>query len=630
MVDKSIAYRLSFFISIAVIVVFIAIIVVYFVLNQRLIRENIGYKAVGLSTEVSSVINREIISIKKLSANLAEQANYYKNNNDIEELLNQVTNKYPYLTSVYVYFDTARISPYSFYRIVRKDSLFEFERFELPYFACQSELENFQEAQTSSFSGWTAPYFCGENKEAVVSYIYPMISKTGADEIEGHVSSNLSLIELNRIINNIKADDKGFAFIVDIQGNYITHPNENKIINSNLFSSSSTLNQNNYNDDKIFAGGKSGQVIAYPETFDYEKSWVYFSPLPETRWYLMYVIPYRELYGELFKIIFLMSLFALFGIGLIFLLVSFIIRKQIEPLSNLTSRLTLFSSPFKLNTKNEIKQVANSLEYLKIWFEQYQIAREKDVMNNNLHKQDLQQASEIQQSLIKTTFPAYPDRNDIDIYAVYKPAQVVSGDLFDYYFIDENHLMFTTGDVSGKGIPAAIFMSVCQTVIKNNSHFKLPGKIVEITNTELYTSNHHQYFLTLFVGILNVKTGELNFCNAAHTFPLIIKSNGDVIEIKSTHGLPLGLYPEKEYLDESIVLEPGDIVLLYTDGVFDALNETNITSGGRWLKSKLRNMKTNTPKEVLNIIESELEKKEITYRDDISMLGIKYQKNSLV
>ncbi len=626
MVDKSIGYRLSFQISVAVIMVFIAFIVAYFLFNQRLLRENIENKAIGLSSEVTSIINLEISSTIEATANASKQVPYFYRNGDLEQLLKQMVSTYSFLVSAEVYIDTTYAGPEHYHAVVQKGNLFEYRQSSQPVFLSEAERNSFFQNGKSALPGWSLPYHWEEIGEVVVSYNHPISEENQNDlNSSGYISSKLSLSVLNAALNRLNIGQRGYAFVIDTSGTYLTHPEESRILNANLFSvSSKVLNVSKFNIKEVFKDRLAGSAVAYPDMFNYDKSWVYFSPIAETDWYLIFIMPYGELYKELYGVTIRMAIFALLGVILIYFLVAYITRKQIEPLSNITSRLTSFSSPFKLTTKNEVKQVANSLEYLKIWFEQYQISREKEELSNFQHNRDLQQASEIQQSLIKSSFPAFPDRSDIDLYAAYRPAKVVSGDLFDYFFIDDENLVFTIGDVSGKGIPAAIFMSVCQTVILNNSRYRQPRKIVKKTNFELSRSNNHQYFLTLFLGVLNVKTGELNYCNAAHTFPFILKQDGTIIELQSTHGLPLGLYPEKTYDDAQMVLEYGDTVILYTDGVFDALNEKNIVSGSKWFQKKLKKMKNLSPKEIIHLLENEISRTESQQKDDICLFAIKY------
>jgi sigma-B regulation protein RsbU (phosphoserine phosphatase) len=271
--------------------------------------------------------------------------------------------------------------------------------------------------------------------------------------------------------------------------------------------------------------------------------------------------------------------------------------------------------------------VSDTLEYLREWFEQYRTVSEEQEMKSLRRKQDLQQASEIQMGLIKTKFPAFPNRTDIDLYAIYKPARVVSGDLFDYFFIDNENLVFTIGDVSGKGIPAAIFMSVAQTIIRSKANVTDSKIIVNKSNIELSTSNHHQYFLTLFLGVLNLRTGILNYCNAAHDFPYILKTDGNIKELDIAHGLPLGLYPEKEYKESKIKLEKGDTIILYTDGVTELLNEQKIQFGSERLKEKLKKLGNLSPAEIVISLEKEMEdyKGDHPQADDICLFAIQYK-----
>lgn len=627
MVDRSIAYRLSFYISMAVIMVFIVFIVAYFLFTQKLLRENIENKAIGLSSEVSFMINRNIASISEITSKLGDQIIYSNKNNEVEEFLKRVTINDPSLVAVDVYFDSTYSKPPLHYSMIKDENQREITWFARPEFSSPAELEVFQLADTAEAPGVTRAYISSDTKDAVISFYYPLYDEVGNRKQKiGHISSSISLKEMNTSIRKIDIGERGYSFIIDDDGTFLTHPVETRIFHTNLMSiSQRVLNNNNAYLASVLSERKRGSIIAYPDILDYEKSWVYFSPIPQTQWYLVFIMPFNELYHELYSVTARMAILALLGIVLIFFLVTKITWKQIKPLSTITSKLSTFSSPFKLNTQNEVKQVANSLEYLKVWFNQYQETREADEQYNFLHNRDLQQASEIQQSLIKTTYPAFPNRTDIDVHAVYKPARIVSGDLFDYFFIDDSNLIFTIGDVSGSGVPAAIFMSVCQTVIKKNAHLRHPKKIVEKTNYELCSSNHHQYFLTLFLGILNVKTGILTFCNAAHTFPFVLKANGEFEEISSIHGLPLGLYSNKVYGAEQIRMDKGDTIILYTDGVYDALNENNITSGNLWVQQHLKGKKNLSAKETVDYLDEELEKIESTIIDDICLLAINYK-----
>ncbi len=623
MIDKSLAYRLSFYISLAVISVFVVFIIAYFFMNQRLLRENIENKAIGLNSEVNSLVNRQVVSTKEVTENIALQFHYYSTNEKVQILLSSIIVRYPYISSIQVVLkESDEISKKHYTIGYDRHSNLNYNEsgdFSLVNSADQRYLANFT---LEDSAGWTDAFYDSEHDVVAVLYYHQvnLIDNNGNPVKAGHVISKLSLSTLNENISGmIHPESRGYAFIVDGAGNYLTHPQKERILKSNITALSSKIINYKKNDlATMLSQRERGTLIAYPEPLDYEKSWVHFSPIPETSWFLIYVIPHRELFSELYGVTIRMIIFALAGIVLLFAIIGFITKKLIAPLKDVTSQLTDFSNPNKRNeaqTENEVKQVASSLEFLKNWFEEYQRSREKEVHSSQQYKQDLQQASEIQQSLIKTNFPIFTERKEVDLYAVYKPARVVSGDLFDFFFIDDDHLLLTIGDVSGKGVPAAIFMSVALTMIKNNAFLKYPRKIIRKTNAELYTSNQHQYFLTLFLGVLNVKTGELEYCNAAHTFPYILKSNGSIEELNSTHGLPLGLYLDKAYKYDQVSLEKGDMIILYTDGISDVVNDQTI-------KENLIQMKGKSPKEVvesLNFIQGNT-----SQVDDVCLLAVKF------
>jgi phosphoserine phosphatase RsbU/P len=632
MLNKSIAYRLSRLISIAVIVVFLAFIIANFLFNQKLLRENIENNAITLSSEVNALINRNLVTTREVSANIAEQIIYYSRNGDAEILLSQIIDKYPFLNAIHVHIDSVLLLPYNNFYLFRENGSFVFRQSINPVYKCSNQKELFEEIKKSKAEGWTQPYRCLEKGNVVVSYYTPVLihPAKGQTNYVGQIISELSLTGLNEEINRMKIGKRGYAFLVNKKGDYITHPDESWILNQNLYTlPSKSIDERKINLDEILGKEQTGSAIVYPEILDFEKSWVYYTPTNENRWFLIFIMPHKELFKELYWLTLQMFLFSLLGIIGIYWIISFIVKKEINPLSDVTSRLTKFSNPdgeVSQNTQNEVKLVSDSLEYLKAWFEKYRIAHEQEELKSLRRKEDLTQASEIQQSLIKITFPAFPDRKEIDLYAIYKPARVVSGDLFDYFFIDEDNLLLTIGDVSGAGIPAAIFMSVAQTIIKNNAVYKRAKNIVRKSNVELCTSNRHLYFLTLFLGVLNVKTGVLNFCNAAHYYPLILKPGGKVTELKLSHGLPLGLYPDKDYKDAKVVLEPGDTIILYTDGVTEMHNSRKEQFGSEKLKESLKKMAHLTPEEIVKKVNSELEvfQDKQPQHDDICLLAIKY------
>lgn len=633
MLNKSIAYRLSIYISLAVISVFIAFIGIYFLYNRQLIEENVENKAITLSAEIKSEVNQYVVSVKEITSNISEQIIYYTKQNESDHFITSLVNKYPYINAIHISIDSSvteiDFRNYYFYR--NQDSVFlqkSNKRFE----TCLQEEKSAAELVARQVPGWTEPFLCKKNNNVVAAMYFPVIKElnSGDKVVVGEVFCELSLLELNKSVNKVKVGKNGFAFLLSREGVFITHPIKEWILKKNIFDiSKSIVDVSNFDPNEVKKGIQPGTLIAYPELLNYKKSWVYYTPVSENGWILIFILPFNELYEPLYLPILQMLFFSVLGILIIYLLVTYITNKQIEPLSSVTQQLKFFSriaGNLKNDSENEIAQVSESLNLMRSWFERYKVNRSLEDQIKESRERDIQQASEIQQSFIKTDFPAFPDRTDVDLYATYKPARGVSGDLFDYFFLDDKQLLFTIGDVSGKGIPAAFFMSVAQTILKSNSKKKMPRLIVEGANTDLYTNNQHQFFLTLFLGVLNVETGILNYCNAAHTASYILKENGKLIDLAQSHGLPLGLYFDKKYSQAEIKLEKGDSVILYTDGVTELNDANRLQYGNERLEQKLTSLAGHSPKEIIFEIEKTLSlfMGKSSQSDDISILILKY------
>ena len=189
---------------------------------------------------------------------------------------------------------------------------------------------------------------------------------------------------------------------------------------------------------------------------------------------------------------------------------------------------------------------------------------------------DLNMAREIQLHMVPSVFPAFPDRNEFDLHAIMDPAKAVGGDLYDFFFIDENRLFFMIGDVSDKGVPAALFMAMTKTLFK--SAFTEPGvdlaTVMVTVNDFLIQNNASQQFVTVFASILDTRNGELQYSDGGHDPPFLLRQGKGVEMLQKKSGIALGAFPGAAYQTVSLSLAPGDGFLLYTDGVNEAMNNS--------------------------------------------------------
>jgi sigma-B regulation protein RsbU (phosphoserine phosphatase) len=188
-------------------------------------------------------------------------------------------------------------------------------------------------------------------------------------------------------------------------------------------------------------------------------------------------------------------------------------------------------------------------------------------------KGELDIGHSIQMSMVPQQFPAFPDRKDLAIYATLVPAREVGGDFYDFYFLDDDHFCFVVGDVSGKGVPAALFMAVTQTMIKSRSADDYSSaSIMTYINNELSKGNDASMFVTVFLGVCDMHTGEITYTNAGHNPPYIKRKDGSVTILDSRHGLVVGAMEDVDYGEDKVTVDPGDMIFVFTDGVTESMN----------------------------------------------------------
>ncbi len=636
MLNKSIAYRLSIYISLAVISVFIAFIIISFLFNFGIIKENIEYKAKNTSIEVNSRVRQYVVTTQEVTDNVSGQIIFYDKKNAVRPYVQNILKKYPFINAIHINLDSVvDVNYHNFYAFSQADSVHVIEKNE-PFVTCVNEDSVFQHMLNTPNVFWSDPIVCSRNEHIVVSYFAPVYETVdGEKKRVGEVICELSLLELNESLNKMKVGEDGYSVLLSRNGLYLTHPRKEWIMKRNVYN----LPKGVVNIDKsrlsdLLSGQATGMVIARPEQLNYQKSWVSVSRIEETGWVVLMVVPYSELFEPLYLPLLKMLFFAVLGILVVYILITYISNRQIQPLSSLTSQLKRFSDISGEayegdDSLNEIKQVSESLDLIKTWYEKNKLNTKNNERLDRIKHDDIFQAAEIQQSLIKSEYPAFPDIKAVDLYSSYKPARIVSGDLFDYFFRDEKRLVFTNGDVSGKGVPAAFFMSVAQTIIKTvaaNLNFKKSSAIVREVNEQLYSNNVHQFFLTLFLGILNIKSGKLKYCNAAHTTAYVLKADGKLDRLADSHGLPLGLYREKDYEEGVYQLEEGDSIIVYTDGVTELQDENNMQYGTYRLEENLKSLSGLKPKEMVRRLEKSLKQfiGDTDQIDDITILILKY------
>lgn len=306
------------------------------------------------------------------------------------------------------------------------------------------------------------------------------------------------------------------------------------------------------------------------------------------------------------------------------------IRILNEAAINMVEHLEDGTSPeIVVKNDDEIKDLADSFSKMYHEVGEYIEKLEKVTAEKERIGAELTLASDIQAHMLPCIFPAFPDYDEFDIYATMTPAKEVGGDFYDFFMTDEKHLAFVMADVSGKGVPAALFMVIAKTLIKNYAQMgQEPGQVFTTVNRLLCDGNDAGLFVTAWIGILDLESGLLKYANAGHNPPLIKRENGKFEYLRSRPGFVLAGMDTTRYRQSEMVLNPGDRIFLYTDGVTEATDSSQQLYGEDRLESLLNRCQADTAEEMLADLKNDIDSFvcEAPQFDDITMLMLDFKK----
>jgi sigma-B regulation protein RsbU (phosphoserine phosphatase) len=305
------------------------------------------------------------------------------------------------------------------------------------------------------------------------------------------------------------------------------------------------------------------------------------------------------------------------------------ISRPITDLTEMTRRIAGgdFTQRIDIRSKNEIGILAASFnEMTRRLNESIEHLKETTAAKERIES-ELKIAHEIQMSMVPKTFPPFPDRQEFDIYATLIPAREVGGDFYDFFFIDDQRLCFAIGDVSGKGVPASLFMALTKTLFRaiggrQNATAEL---ILSRLNGEICRDNDSCMFVTVFCGVLNVRTGQVEYSNGGHNLPYVL-SNGAVMPLPKTTGMALGVIESADLHAGQILLKPGDRLVLYTDGVTEAMDKEDQFFSESRLETTLHGVNGLSSKGVIERIVKAVQgfSTGAPQSDDITLLALGY------
>ncbi|NOZ22251.1 MAG: SpoIIE family protein phosphatase [Planctomycetes bacterium] len=425
---------------------------------------------------------------------------------------------------------------------------------------------------------WTDPYFDeGAGNILMCTYSVPFRRK---GKLRGITTVDISLENLRHEVSSIKMS-KGYCIIVSQSGRFISHPDEALIMRETIFSLAEWYEMPALAElGREMISHKRG-VRRIPDYRTREPKWVVFAPIVTSGWSFAAVIPEQEVlapvYAEMRRKLEIMIVGLVLIVGII-LLTAIHITRPMSRLASVVEKVAngdLDVQATDIHSRDEIGQFARAFNQMVTDLKGHVEALTRETKARESVESELRIARQIQASLLPRTFPPFPDRKEFDLHAVNSPAKQVAGDFFDFYFVTDERLLITIADVSGKGVPAALFMAVTRTLLKNLVLSGLgPAEVLNRANDILVEDNDESMFVTLFLAIYETDTGKLRYANAGHNPPFHLTSEGKMHPPIKATGPILGVIPDIEYTEDEVQVDLGDVLVLYTDGVTEAQNTT--------------------------------------------------------
>ncbi len=503
----------------------------------------------------------------------------------------------------------------------------------------------FVEALQRDSSYWSSPFFEGTDKTTpLVSYMVPihnrqqqLVAILGVDlSVDWLKSSIWSLLykEKNNSVE-VKSDNDNdlYFFVIDSTGTFLAHPDEQRIINKK-FQELVTNDPKNICTDKILKRkGDTEDVLE----IEGKEMLVNYRPVEDTPWTIGMAINYTYIVWGFYILAGIV-----FSFIVINLMVVIITARRAITKASLPIRLLAFSAEdvakgnFKaalpqLKSRDEIHLLRDSFEKMEQSLAEYTEQLTKTTAEKATIESELNIAHAIQMSMLPKTFPPYPERNDVDIYGQVTPAKAVGGDLFDFYIRDEK-LFFCIGDVSGKGVPASMFMAVARSLFRNiSAHVPEPNIIAKALNESMSESNEMNMFVTMFIGVLDLQTGVLRYCNAGHDAPLLIGQGVGVLPCDAN--LPIGVMDDWDFTVQETTIAPQTTIFLFTDGLNEAENALHQQFGDEQVLSLAKELLAKGQNQPMQFVQRMTAAVHFfagaaEQSDDLTMLAIQYKKES--
>ncbi|MEG0570868.1 MAG: SpoIIE family protein phosphatase [Oscillospiraceae bacterium] len=448
--------------------------------------------------------------------------------------------------------------------------------------------------------------------------------------IRGTITADINIEGINKDILNISIGEDGYAMLLSDSGSLISaqgiseeHNNAKEFLGENK--------------DAVLNSIITTESAVNKSTFDGKEVYIIHNKVKNTGWKLAVLLPVAEIIApaQQSNTTILIIGLILLGVYLCIILIMMQSVKKMcvkitDPIIKLTDHIKTIGDGnldyvSEIDTQDEIQLLSESFEMMTLSMKDYIANLRLVTAEKERIGVELDVATKIQASMLPCIFPAFPERAEFDIYACMLPAKEVGGDFYDFFLIDDDHLGLVVADVSGKGVPAALFMVIAKTLLKNVAQTGLsPKDVLEKVNNQLCVGNEADMFVTVWLGILEISTGKLTCSNAGHEYPVLKREGGDYELIQDKHGFVMAGMEGSRYREYELQMNHGDRLFLYTDGVAEATNEHNELYGTDRMLSALNRCKDSDCEMLLHQMKDDIDVfvGQAPQFDDITMLSL--------
>ena len=429
---------------------------------------------------------------------------------------------------------------------------------------------------------WSEPYFDeGAGNITMATFSSPFFREAdGQRPFWGINTIDISLEWLHEMVSKVTLYESGYAFIISENGVFLTHPAQDFIMRESIFSQAEEkANAAAREAGKNMVRGKTG-FVKVDDFRTNAPSWLYYAPLASTGWSVGVIVPEATLFADIValeKRVLLIIGACLVLLLLIIIALSMRITKPLRLLSRVTTEIARGNLDIELPPArgyDEVGKLSRSFEEMRVALKEYIADLTLTTAAKERIESELKIARHIQMSFLPRHFPSVSGSSEFQLHAFLEPAKEVGGDLYDFFLLDDDHLFISVGDVSGKGVPAALLMAVTKTLVKGVAEQGIDlADVLRKVNAELCQENDSMMFVTLFCAMINLRTGEMRYASAGHNPPLIVPVEGEPYWLEQPEGLVLGVKEDAVYEGKTAHLAPGDNFIGFTDGVTEAMNE---------------------------------------------------------